>query len=91
MTPPTCRGCRLPLMRLRHAYVEHLVLDAAVYRELNAYEGTAGETILACDLCGTELDQVARRFFYEHWAVIEQLRTQDIVKRSERLQREVTE
>lgn len=69
---PTCANpkCGKPLDRIDHYGIEHLILDAGVYREMNGAEGIGSDVDLRCGYCDTPLERTARQFFYQHWATL---------------------
>jgi hypothetical protein len=70
----TCPGCGRELDRIDHCAIEHMTLDADVYRPLNVGDvaadggfGVASETLLRCGYCQAEVPAEYREFFYRRW------------------------
>jgi len=72
---PHCPACHRALTRIDHYGIEHLILDADLYRPIDATEGLASEVDLRCGFCSFPVPRAVREFFYRRWyAVIEATR-----------------
>lgn len=74
---PICGDCGRPLDRVDHVAIEHLFLDANMFRPVSVDKPLPGEefgvgsrTELRCGYCQAVLRPEQRRYFYERWYAV---------------------
>jgi hypothetical protein len=88
---PRCPGCRRELDRIDHYGIEHLILDGATYRPMNATEGLASRVDLRCGYCQTPVPRTSRAFFYQRWEQVQAATAGYTAESRERWRAEIAE